>query len=170
MSEREAGKGWAHVFWPAFIVFLLLIPVAASVVLVRVAHDDPSFAVEENYYEKGVQWDSEMEQRAANERLGWRVDLRVQAVAGRRVILVARLFDENERPVAAESVSLEAFPIARASQVERVELASTPEGTWDATLPLHHSGLWEFRFAAQARGERFTETIRRELDPAGGPS
>lgn len=170
MSEGERRKRAAAIFWPAFIVFLLLIPVAASVVLVRVATGDPSFAVEEDYYEKARDWDAEMEQRGVNERLGWRVELRAAAVAGRRVILTARLFDEAGRPVGAEQVRLEAFPVARASQVERVELTPTPEGSWDATLPLHHAGLWEFRFEALARGERFTETIRRELRLDGSPS
>ena len=51
-------KPW---FWPAMIVGLLLLAVGANVGLMIVASSDPSFAVEEDYYDKAVPTEKEAE-------------------------------------------------------------------------------------------------------------
>ena len=166
----EAADRRAAIFWPAFIVFLLAIPVAAVVVLIRAATSDPSFAVEPDYYAKGLAWDIEMAQRRANERLGWTLDVRAGTAAGERALLSVRLSDREGLVVPAQSLRVEAFPVARAHQRETVELRLEEEGNWEATWPLRHGGLWELRFVAETDEDRYTEAVRVELGPAGASS
>lgn len=165
MSETQpapetSAAGW---FWPAFIVFLLAIPVAAVAILIHAATGDPSVAVEEDYYERGLAWDDEARQRATNERLGWGFELLAGRAGGGRLLLQARLLDASGGAVAADSVRVEAFAVARAA--DRLQLAPTlsADGSWEAASPLPRGGLWEFRLEAVAGDERFTEVLRRDL-------
>ena len=59
--------------WPVAVAGILGLTVAGNIWLIRVASGDPSFAVEENYYQRGVHWDDEMAQRARNIALGWKL-------------------------------------------------------------------------------------------------
>ena len=65
-------KGW---LWPVLVVGLLLVSVTANLVILFVATNDPSFAVEKDYYTKAVNWDEKRAQDARNLALGWNVDL-----------------------------------------------------------------------------------------------
>jgi nitrogen fixation protein FixH len=162
-GPRTPAERRAAIVWPAFIVTLLAIPVIAAAVLVRASTSDPSFAVEEDYYEKALAWDVEMQQRAANERLGWTFELDADALGDRRLLVSARLLDASGREVPADVVRVEAFPLARASRIARADLALEDGGWWRAAVPLVHGGLWELRLEARAGERRFTEVLRREL-------
>jgi nitrogen fixation protein FixH len=149
-------------------VFLLAIPVAAAAVLIRAATSDPSVAVEENYYERGLAWDEEARQRAANQRLGWGFELLAGRAGGERLLLQARLLNAEGAPVAADRVRIEAFAVARAADRLQLEPVLAGDGSWEAASPLPRGGLWEFRLEALAGDERFTEVLRRDLGGTGG--
>lgn len=157
-ADRAAGF-----FWPAFIVFLLLIPVAAATVLIRAATGDPSVAVEEDYYARGLAWDEEARQRATNQELGWNFELLAGRAGGGRLMLQVRLLDAEGKPLIADGVRIEAFAIARAADRLRLEPTLASDGSWEAVSPLARSGLWEFRLEADVQGRRFTEVLRRDL-------
>jgi len=154
-------------FWPAFIIFLLAIPVAAVTVLIRAAVNDPGFAVEEDYYERGLAWDQEAKQRAANEALGWGFELLAGRGGGERLLVQVRLLDRDGAPVPAKTVSIEAFAVARAADRLHLEPVLADDGSWESVSPLSRGGLWEFRLEAFAGGERFTEVLRRDLGGMG---
>ena len=167
-GDTPAREGRAAaIFWPAFIVFLLLIPVASVTVLIRAATGDPSVAVEENYYERGLAWDEEARQRAVNERLGWGFELLAGRAGGGRLLVQVRLLDEQGAAVSADSVLIEAFAIARAADRLHLEPTLAADGSWEAASPLSRGGLWEFRLEAIAGEQRFTEVLRRDLGGDG---
>jgi nitrogen fixation protein FixH len=126
--------------------------------LARIATDDPSFAVESNYYQKAVAWDSTMAQLAENERLAWQAEL---AIAGGAVVV--QLTDKQRRVVPGVNVTLEAFPNARANRVLKVQLHELTPGRYGTKLAVDRAGLWEFRLTAQRGTDRYTATLRQEV-------
>ena len=167
-QQQEAPRSRAAaLFWPAFIIFLLAIPVAAVTVLIRAATSDPGFAVEENYYERGLAWDEVSKQRAVNEALGWGFELFAGRGGGRRLFVQVRLLDRESAPVTAETVSIEAFAVARAADRLHLVPVLADDGSWEAVSLLSRGGLWEFRLEATAGGQRFTEVLRRDLGRVG---
>lgn len=159
-------KGW---YWPVLIVGLLVVSAGTNIVVMIVATNDPSFAVEEDYYRKAVAWDDRRAQEARNRALGWSVDLAAvpSVEAGVPVLQVlARVADAAGDPVEGAVVRAELFPIARANQIERLPLNETNGGNYGATVRYTRSGLWEFRLEIVRGEDRFTEIVTRELQPS----
>ncbi|MBK7594024.1 MAG: FixH family protein [Gemmatimonadetes bacterium] len=148
--------------WPTMITAALLGNVVLGVVLVRLAGGDRHFAVESNYYQKAIGWDSTMAQDGRNAALGWVVSPSLGAVrAGGRDTLVVTLHTAAGEPVIGAAVTLEAMPIAYAGEVARATLMATGEPGEYATAGLiNRAGLWELRLAAVRGTDRFTENLR----------
>jgi nitrogen fixation protein FixH len=150
-------RGW---IWPVLLVGLLVLGVGANLVLLAVASGDPSFAVERDYYRKGVEWDRTLAQREVNARLGWTLACTVRA--GK---LEARLRDHAGAPVPDATVSVEAFHNARAEQIVTGVLTGTEDGVYRAPLPIVRPGLWELRFRAERGADVFTRSLTYEVAP-----
>ena len=149
---------------PALLGVLALVVLGANGTLVYLATSDPSFAVEEDYYQKALDWDAKRAQDAHNAELGWTLEL---ALGGRtaegRVTVTVSLRDAAERPIEDARVRLAAFHNARAAHVLRAELDHAAGASYAAALPLVRPGLWEFRIEAERGAERFTVVTMREL-------
>lgn len=160
----KMSKGW---YWPWLLGGLMTLVLGINLAFVYVATTDPSFAVEENYYRKALDWDRKRDQDRINAELGWTIDLAVTpatADGGRR--LLARLLDERGVPVEGASVHVEAFHNARAAYVLEADLRPVAQGPgYSASLPLRRPGLWEFRFDVRRGGQRFTYTTVEDLFP-----
>ena len=154
-----------QVRWPALIVGALVIHVVASLVTVVIATSDPSYAVEEDYYQKALAWDERRVQDRHNRELGWQLAVEVApaAAAGSEPTLVVRLADGNGQPLDGARVSATVFHNARADQILRAELTATGGGAYACPLAMRRSGVWELRFVVDHGGERFTNTVRRHL-------
>ncbi len=148
--------------WPTMIITALLGNVVLGVVLVRVAGGDRHFAVESNYYQKAVNWDSTMAQEGRNAALGWVMVPSLGAVgtaAGDS--LVVTLHQAGGEPVTNATVTLEAIPVAYAADVRRATLAATGDpGRYAAPGVIGRAGLWELRLTAVRGGDRFTDNLR----------
>lgn len=163
-------KPW---FWPAFVVGILVLGVGVNVVLLVVANSDPSFAVEEDYYDKALRWDDRRAQEAANVALGWQFEFAavpdLDASEGTPVMqLTVAVRDADGVTVDGAVVRLETFPLARSAEVGRVRLDGRGEGLYRTTLPLSRPGIWEFRFEVVAGDDTFTHREQREV-PAPWP-
>jgi nitrogen fixation protein FixH len=155
--------------WPMAVTAILGLTVAANIWLIRIASNDPSFAVEENYYQRGVRWDEELAQRARNRALGWKLVARMSPTdSGRRAILHVGLTDSTVRPVEGASVVVKAMHIARARHPMEVMLTTSAPGEYEALVPVERVGWWELRIDVHRGRERFTATERLEL-PAVHP-
>ena len=118
--------------WPLAVTTILGLTVAANIWLIRVASGDPSFAVEENYYERGVRWDDELAQRAHNRELGWRLAATMSPIG--RVegsLLRITLADSVVMPISGASVVVRATHVARAGRAARGHRARRHMGTAD---------------------------------------
>lgn len=154
-------KPW---FWPAFIIGLLSMGVIFNVVLVVVANNDPSFAVEPDYYKKALAWDQTMAQEQQNMALGWEAKVTTSpAAAEGQMEVVARIAARDGAAVIPDEVTVEAFHNARANAVLTATLARRDDGSYGAEMPMRRPGMWEFRLAVRLGDEHFTQVIKQDV-------
>jgi nitrogen fixation protein FixH len=166
--SAEVASGRGGTFWALVPVALLSACVIGIGTLATIASRDPGFSLEKDYYQRAVHWDREQAQWAANARLGYHVALSLGAVADRPE-LVLTVADRAGAPLPLASVSVEGFPNARAGERRTFVLARSEDGSFRAPLEHARPGLWEFRITVQAGGERYTETVRRDVTRGAAP-
>jgi len=151
--------------WPWVIAGALALHVVASLVVVFVAASNPSYAVEEDYYQKALHWNDKRAQDRTNEELGWSLDLTVRPTVtpGEEPTLEVRLADAGGEPVDGAVVAVETFHNARAGDILRASLDAVGEGVYRTTLPMRHNGRWELRFTVDRGLDHFTHAEIRHL-------
>ena len=151
--------------WPWIIAGALALHVVGSMVMVFVATSNPSYAVEEDYYQKALHWDDKRAQDRTNEELGWFVELAVRPAAkpDEKPALEVRLADAGGEPLDGAVVAVETFHNAHADDILRARLDAVGEGVYRTTLPMRHNGRWELRFTITRGTDRFTHTETRHL-------
>jgi nitrogen fixation protein FixH len=151
--------------WPAVIAGALALHVVASLVVVIIATSDPSYAVEEDYYQKALHWDDKRAQDRSNESLGWSIDFSVDPPAqpGDRPMLEMRLHDGVASALNGAVVSVEAFHNARSGDIVRIQLKPAGDGVYRAPFPGDRNGRWELRFTIERGNDRFTHSETRHL-------
>jgi nitrogen fixation protein FixH len=158
--ERSRGRRWLF-----FLIALIAVPMAIQVFLVLRAVEDPSFAVEPDYYRRSLAWDEVMAQERLNARLGWQIALTTPLVSrpGPSSLSVS-LLDRAGKPLSGATIRVEAFAVARAGQVLRAVLTPVAvPGQYQALLVLERPGRWELRFTAELGGVTYTQTLRANL-------
>jgi nitrogen fixation protein FixH len=153
--------------WPLGVVAILTATVGLNIWVLRVANDDPSLAIEPNYYQKAVAWDSTMAQARENLALGWHLAPTLGAYSTRDgARLQVTLTDASGASIGDATVRVAAFFNARANDVIDTALRHESAG-YVAILPVQHGGVWELRFDVRRGNTRFTATSRVEAVPAG---
>lgn len=148
--------------WPAAILGVLAVTVAANVVLLVEAGDPGAAGIEPDYYRRAVAWDSTMAQEDRNAALGWRLAAELGPMGTGGSPLVVRLTGADGRPLAGARIEVEAIHNLAAAHPVRAALVATDDGAYATSLPLPRRGLWELRFTVARAGERFTTRLRRE--------
>ena len=151
--------------WPVIVAGALAFHVVASLVVVFIATSDPSYAVEEDYYQKALHWNDKRAQDRMNDSLGWSIEFSVDPPAkpGDQPTLEARLQDGHASPLNDATISLEAFHNARSGDIVRIDLTPAGDGIYRASFPADHNGRWELRFTIDHGGEHFTYSETRHL-------
>ncbi|MFO7181157.1 MAG: FixH family protein [Pseudomonadota bacterium] len=152
--------------WPFVPAILLTLVLAGLGTMAAIAIRDPGFALEPNYYQKALAYDGEIEQRAKNAELGWRVHVGDVRASGRVAELELELADAEGRPIPGATVELEAFAVARSGLRTTGRANEIAPGIYRARLEGARSGLWEVRVEATLGGTRFTERVRFEMGTA----
>ena len=157
-------RGWG---WPVGVAAILAATVGLNIWVYRVANDDPSFAIEPDYYQKAVDWDSTLAQRRQNLVLGWHLSPRLDAFTVRDgALLEVTLTDASGAPIRDATVKVAAFFNARANDIIDSTLARDSTG-YAVRLPVTHGGVWELQFDVTRGDQRFTAVSRVEAVPAG---
>jgi len=148
--------------WPVAIITVLLLQVGFGVWMARTASSDPNFAIEPDYYNRAVNWDSTMAQSRRDKALGWKAVASLTRDTGRSAALRIVLIDAAGRPLVADSVQAEALAVAHAAMVHRLVL--TPDlGGYAAQVPIAANGLWDVSVRATRGRDVFTAKLRTEL-------
>jgi len=162
-ASRQPGSYWAFV--PAGLLAAMLV---GLLTMAMIAADDPSFAVESDYYKKAVAWDRELEQQGENARLARKVTLETRSSSERTAALALRVTDARGAPLDGAEVELEAFPNARAGERQRLVFTERRPGAYAAELPLTRTGLWELRLTVTRGKERTTHVLRVDFARKSG--
>ena len=152
--------------WPWMIGGALVLHVVVMLAVVFVNTSNSSYAVEEDYYQKALDWDQKRAQDRTNSELGWTLafDVTQPAKPGEMPVLEVQLSDANEVPLADATVALETFHKARSDDVIRIPLRAADEvGLYRASPAMRHNGLWELRFTVTGGEDTFTFTETRHL-------
>ncbi|MBF0199216.1 MAG: FixH family protein [Planctomycetes bacterium] len=146
--------------WQYVVVGMLAIHSSAWVCFVFVAADDPTFAVEPNYYKKSMAWDDSALQSKKNLELGWKVNMKIiEDAVTKTHVMELSLDDDKAKPVSLARVHVEYFHHAHGQERLRCELnegEAHQKGRYYASLRLPYEGMWEYRFKIEARGEVLT--------------
>lgn len=152
--------------WPLIITAALAIHAVAWLGVAWLATSNPSYAVEEKYYDKALAWDQKRAQDVVNAKLGWSLQPRLQPprTRGMDPELEVVLRDDGGVPINDAAISLEAFHNARAGDITRVNFTARGNGVYVATVPVHRSGRWELRFAVDRAEDHFTAVMTEHLE------
>jgi len=152
-------------WWPPVIAGALALHVVGSLIVVYVATSDPSYAVEEDYYQKAVAWDERRAQDRTNEDLGWLLEFDVEPPVqpGAQPRLQVEILDGGGQPLTEATVTIEAFHYARGDDIVRDTLTEAGDGVYRASLPMRRNGRWQLRFTVDRGSDHFTHTETRHL-------
>ncbi|MDX2145944.1 MAG: FixH family protein [Planctomycetota bacterium] len=140
-------------FWPFLILSLIGLNFAVVGYTVYAATKHGGAGVEPSYDLKGLEWDRERAQHAANAKLGWTFSV---ALSEARDAMSLELRDVEGKPVTEGSLRVVAFRSARAGERATLSLVEGDPGTYGAALDCRAKGLWVFRLEARAQGAVFT--------------
>lgn len=147
--------------WPIGVAVILGATVAANIVVMRIANDDPSFAVEPDYYRKAVHFDSTMAQERTNLSLGWGVETQIDSIVdGTHSRVTVQLRDASASPLPGARVAVMARHNARANDTLTAVLQEEAPGRYVAQLPIARAGEWEVRVDATHGSQHFSASSR----------
>ncbi len=156
--------------WPIGIVVILSATVLSNMAVIVLTGDDPSFAVEPDYYKKAVAWDSSQALATRSDALAWHAQAYVTPMPSGASTLTIALTDANGEAVRDATVRGELLHIARASDMQRVQFVATASGAYEAVVPMQRAGMWELRLHADRNSEQFVRTLRIDTDSSAAPS
>jgi nitrogen fixation protein FixH len=156
----------AHIFWPGMVVGLLSVSLTAATITVVAAVGDSSFAVEKDYYTKGLEWDAHVAQQRHNEELGWSAEIgRGGPDAAGHGTLEVRLLDRVGIPLEGAQVEATYFHFTNKAGAVTVNLAAAKTaGVYAAAADLGREGLWSVALVVKAEGETFTAEQTLDLE------
>lgn len=153
--------------WPLLVVLVFSGNIAFATWVFVTASSDPSFAVEQDYYDRALHWNDEIEQRRLNDALGWTVTLDGPAVItqGTSADLVLTVLDAGGRPMSDATITALAFPVARAGASVTIIFEAVAPGRYATRLHEPRPGKWEFRITVARASDVFTARISATLTP-----
>lgn len=169
-GEGRGRRGW---YWPVLVVVLLGFQLLVGGTLVYFSQNDPSFAVEKDYYRRGIEWDKQLAQQRLDEEMGWGLAVEVDGPMvgenGKTTRTVrARLSDRDGRAIEGAEVSLVCYHHARAADRIELALAEVEPGVYEQIGPLAREGRWAFQFTVHHGDDVFTSNLDQWISDDGG--
>jgi nitrogen fixation protein FixH len=163
-AAEASARPSRHLFWPILLTSLISIHIISVVVMVMVATHDHSFAIEPDWYQKGLHYNQTAQQQQANSRLGWslRLDVGQPMTGTNRRRVTCTVLDREGKPVENATVDLVAFAHLRGSNLLRSVLLPR-DSKYEALIPMEDPGMWEFRFVVTRGRDTFTQIVKREI-------
>ena len=148
--------------WPVAIVGVLALTVGANIWVMIVARDPHAAAIEPDYYNKAVAWDSTLAEQHRSERLGWTADADILDASPTGATVRVVLRDRARQPIVGARVSIEAIHNLQADERITATLGEAGKGEYSARMPLCRPGQWELRIDATQGRDRWVTSVRRE--------
>ncbi|HWP03761.1 MAG TPA: FixH family protein [Gemmatimonadaceae bacterium] len=152
--------------WPIAVVAVLGTCVGANLWLLRLSASDPAFAVEENYYERAVNFDRDLARRRHLEESGWHAVPSIDSVRSDSAILVSLTLRRHQYAVDGAEVRVHAAHVARPRTPIVASLQPAGRGRYETWLRGTGRGLWDLRFDISVDTLRFSTSERFEVGQA----
>lgn len=153
--------------WVGLILALLTGQILLMAAMVYLATSDASFAIEPDYYQKGLHWDATAAQTRQNQRLGWSATIElgteIRGTGERTLICILR--DRAGQPLDGATVDAVVFSHTRGNDRATVTLLPAGSGRYEAPVRFARAGVWEFRLAIQRGPDTFTYVEQRDVYP-----
>ncbi|MEQ8843691.1 MAG: FixH family protein [Phycisphaerales bacterium] len=148
-TNVRTGRSWV---WPLAVVGALAVSLTVCAITVVAAVSDPSYAIEDDYYQKAVDWDDRRALQAASDQLGWNANVSIDLAA---TTLAVAINDDQGQPIEAAIVRATIFHHARRGMAQRVDLRHEGQGCYTATIAQPREGQWQVRLTAQHNSNTF---------------
>lgn len=145
--------------WPAALVAVLAITVVANVAIYWTANHDTSFAVEPDYYQRAIDWDSTMAREQRSTALGWSAEVRLAPPDAGEATLSVTLAARGGAPLDSADVRAALSHNAHGADVFQVRLLPSGPGRYAARVPSAAQGLWRVDLAATLGNDVFVERV-----------
>jgi nitrogen fixation protein FixH len=153
--------------WPWVPALLLGSLLGTQLVVLSRVLDDPSFAVENDYYQKALHWDAERTRVERSHALGWTATGEAHAASGGQALLVIALRDGHGAALSGAELELLAFHNARAAAPLSLHAKEVRPGEYQTELDHPRPGRWEVRVHALRGKETYDEVLRLDVAPTG---
>ena len=153
-----------HIVWPAAINGLLLLSVITTFAILWASQSDGGAQVVNDYYRKSVAWDSVSAARDASERLGWSLNVNMDAAIGSGYGTFA-IADEGGSPVLNLTGSVSVTRPQSAALYGTFDLMAvdrTP-GSYRFEFPFSGRGLWDLDFRVRSVDLSYSRKVRVEI-------
>lgn len=132
--------------------------------LLSLAINDPTFAVEKDYYKKAVRWNDTQEQAGKNAELAYRLTFSALRADGAGLTPVTvSVTDAQGKAVTGAALNVEGIHNADAGRPTYFTLTESGAGRYTGQATLTHLGLWELRVAVKSAKAQYTESVRVEV-------
>lgn len=143
------------------IVFVFIgLNVTIVGITIYLAHSDPTFAVEPDYYQQALRWDDTARRREHSAALRWTASASLarghDPADGR---LQVTLTGPSGEPLTDATLTAILFPSLHARDRQTPTLEPLAPGVYSAPVRVDTPGLWQCRLTATRAGELFTTTI-----------
>jgi nitrogen fixation protein FixH len=166
-AARNPGRGRLWAWAPALLLGGLL---GTQMIVLRNVLDDPSVALEPDYYRKAVAWDEQRAQERRSTALGWHAAITVEpAQHPGATRLRVQLTDAAGGALSGATLTAQAFANARAGSVLSLRWTESAPGHYETELVPARPGLWELRLQATRGSDTFLHTSRHTLGRSKQP-
>jgi hypothetical protein len=159
MSRRIDPGKW----WPIAIVSVLAATVGANTVMLFAAGGPQTLAIEPDYYQHAVRWDSTLAQRRVDAELGWQTAVSIGVLDRDGASIELRLDDASGAPIDDADVRIDAVNNLDGSRWIHAHPASAGAGRYAGRIALTRAGLWELRVDVRRGATRFTATRHEDV-------
>ena len=170
MTQQTRGNhrrqaGW---IWPWLVGALLVCTAGGQAIMLYAATHDPTFAIEPDYYNRAVAWDTTMANDRATIALGWKASAAMSSAVGPGSTIDATVHvavvDRDGTPVRGARVRATAVHNLDGSHQTSVSFVADGD-TYVATMVGARRGLWELRLDVTRDDAHFTPLLRLDYPP-----
>lgn len=115
--------------------------VIANVVLIYYSSLTYDGLVEENYYLKGLNYQSELDKKHSQQTLGWSVEL----LDSTKDLYIVKIKDKDNKPLSKAMVKIDFFRPSKEGFDKTVFLKEVETGTYQVSTHLELEGIWDAR-------------------------
>lgn len=161
MPSFLQGDRWI----PWSFVGMLVVVAAVNAVMITVGIRTWPGLISDNYYRRGVEYNSHLEEIAQEAQLGWQVTTEADRSSTGDVTLLVEVRDANDLPLAAEQVTATLRRPTNTGQDQTRELRWHNAGRWSASFGELPSGQWDLELHVRAGDHRHRSHERIFLSP-----